>query len=351
MGLLVSGATGFLGDSLLEQAEVPVTVLLRGRDWERRAAKLRRRHGHVDAVPGDVKQPAWGLDADSTSRLAERVDVVVNLAAETSWSAAWPRLEGTNVDGPAHAAEVAARLDAWLLHVSSLYVGYEQSDEVPAALFEEHARLSRYERSKCRGEWAAVDRCQALDVPLRVVRVGTLVGDRQPPGGRRSAAAQVPFLRTFSYLPKMGWKVVPYVEGARLDTMPRDVTARAVLDGTMSAPSQPVEIDHVSLGHQAPMVSWILSEIAARLRRAEEPAFHPLRVPPAVLRFVSDYGDRFGTGPRASAWIGVRYLAGRSVYLSDRPYDHEVTLGSLRTALGLESPRSDPHEFYTGWMT
>lgn len=350
-GLLVAGATGFLGASLLERADVPVTVVLRGRDAPRRGARLARRHPGVEAVAGDVRKPLWGLDDETLRRLAGQVDVVVNLAAETSWVAPWPRLESTNIDGATHGADVAARLGSWLLHVSSLYAGYERADEVLPEPVDERPYLSRYERSKCRGEWATIDRSRALGVPLRLVRVGTLVGDRTAPDGRRSAAAQVPFLRTFTYLPKTGWKVLPYVEGARLDTMPRDVTAAAILRHAAQAPGAAVDVRHVSLGHQAPMVGWILSEIAAWLRHTGQPSFVPLRVPPGWLRAVSEYGDRYGTSPRAAAWIGMRYMAGRSVYLSDQPYDREVSVAALRTALGLEVPQAAGHRFYAEWMS
>lgn len=352
MVLVVSGATGFLGTALVEHAgSSAVTAIVRGTDWERRAARLRRRAPELGCVPGDVTQPLWGLDEPTLDRLAGEVDAVVNLAAETSWSAPWYRLETTNIEGAGRAADIAARLGAWLLHVSSLYVGYDYADEVHPALLDERPVLSRYERSKCRGEWAVIDRCRELGVPVRIVRVGTLIGDARPPAGARSAAAQVPFLRTFAYLPRQGWRVLPYVEGARLDTMPRDVTARALAAHAVKPPADEVEVDHVALGHDAPLAGVVLAEIADWLRRTGRPSFVPVRVPARTLRAMSVYGDRFGQGPWAAAWIGMRYMADRSVYLGSTPMGEDVSLRSLRTALGLEHEAVAPNHFYEDWLS
>src|SRR5688572_2091727 len=139
--VLISGATGFLGSALLPHLGGPVHVLVRGRDVASRTQRLAKlTDAEVVGVGGDLGRARWGLDAE-LDRLTGRVDVVANLAAETSWTASWAKLHRTNVLGALHGAEVAAALSVPFVHVSSHFAAYAPSGLVPRRLVPEPAHL------------------------------------------------------------------------------------------------------------------------------------------------------------------------------------------------------------------
>ncbi|MEZ5397922.1 MAG: SDR family oxidoreductase [Bryobacterales bacterium] len=148
--LVVTGFTGFLAKvfvaALLEH--VPdigrITLLVRPRGRLRRARvrveqivdtspvfrALRASHGaglgewlaqRLDAVDGDVEQPACGLDDEALARLAS-ADLVVHCAGLTDFEPDPAAALGTNVAGAIRAAELAERLRVPLVHVSTCYV-------------------------------------------------------------------------------------------------------------------------------------------------------------------------------------------------------------------------------------
>jgi len=147
--LLVTGATGFLGKVWLAHllAELPelgpVAVLVRpGRAGARARLEellatspafwpLHEHHGadlgralagRLEPLAGDVATPDLGLDAATLARLAGHVDLVVHLAGITDLEPTLEDALATNVDGARHALDVARRVGARLLHVSTAYV-------------------------------------------------------------------------------------------------------------------------------------------------------------------------------------------------------------------------------------
>lgn len=156
--LLVTGATGFLGKVWLAHllAELPelgrVAVLVRpGRAgararleellatspafWplhERHGADLGRAlSGRLEPLAGDVAAPDLGLDGATLARLAGQVDLVVHLAGITDLEPSLEDALATNVDGARHALDVARRVGARLLHVSTAYVAGARRGLVP----------------------------------------------------------------------------------------------------------------------------------------------------------------------------------------------------------------------------
>ena len=343
MTVLLSGGTGSLGQGVLARIGQPVAVLVRGNDHEDRIAALRRRTGaELVGVPGDVRSPHWGIDR---AALPSGISMVVHLAAETAWGASWERLEETNVVGTRHAVEVAGSLGVPLIHASSSFAAYDAAAVVPERLVEEQAGLTKYERSKCRAEWV-VEAGRRDGLQAEIVRIGALVDDLNAPGGQRRRT-RTPFLRL---LRERQWPVVPFASGARIDMVPRDLTAgvicdhiaRGVVDGLVA---------HIGLSDDAPTVSAILAEVDADLRADGRPGVRSARAPKSWLQEVSLVADRFAVGLHASAMIGLRYLASASVYDASDALPVRPTLRQLLVAAGLVRPhdaRPTP-AFYERW--
>lgn len=350
MRLLVSGASGFLGEAFLAAWPGEVCCVLRGRDPQGRAAGLARRTAAtVTGVPGDVRRELWGTEAERVAGIS----AVVNLASDTAWSSEWHHLHAANVDGARHAVDVAAQLGVPLLHVSSLFVGLDFDGDVPEALLRERAVLSDYERSKCRGEWAVANRAAELGVPTIVARVGGLLGDLEPRPGRRPSARGVSMARLVS---GSNWPVIPHADGAFIDIAPRDLVAAMLVEmaaGLCAAsPEAGVVVRHVGLGYAAPLVGTVLAEIAVRTRHLPVPAPRPVAVPRAALMQLSNLADRFGRGASSSRLIGLRYLGSRSRYPGSGNLTASLSVAQLVTAMGFYEAAPPPaSSYYESWLT
>lgn len=346
MTVLVSGATGFLGTAFLHQLDEPVIALLRGEDFEARARTLNRRTGlDVRGIRGDVTMDGWGV-GDELAGIGD-VRAVVNIAGDVSWSDSWSRLAAVNIGGPRTAVDVAAALGVPLLHVSSLYAAYDYADEVPETLLPEKEHLSKYERSKLRGEHAVADRAAELGVRTWIVRVGALSGDFYTRPGARDAAGRVPFARLIS---SGMWPVFPYAADARLDICPRDLVARRMAGLLQDAPPDGVAVYNVGQGAAAPLIGAVAREAMAAGRGTLERIPRPVVVPARWLRRVSSAADRGGRGPAAAAVIGLRYFASPTVFVTSG-LGADVSLRSLVRTLGLAHQRdtSKLDRYYDGW--
>jgi nucleoside-diphosphate-sugar epimerase len=346
MTVLVSGGTGYFGRALLRALDEPVIALMRRADSADRAPVLERRTGvPVEAVPGDLHRPRWGLDDRTLDGLAGRVQVVVNAAAQASWAAGWHDLMETNVEGARRAVDVAAHLGVPLVHISSLYAAHDCGRHVPEDLVDEAAHLTKYERSKNRAEHVVAEAADDAEVPTTIVRIGGLSADLDPVAGERPALP--PMLRL---LDREGWGWVPYAPGARIDVAPRDLVARTVT-GIVAGPAPDgVAVRNVGLGHASPSAAALLAE-AARLGMGYEKPVRPVPAPARPLMAISELADRFGRGRRTTLLIGVRYFASPTVYLS-AGLGREISLAALvRTVV--RRPRLEPvalPAFYSRWI-
>ena len=339
---IVSGATGFLGTALLPRLDGVVHVLLRGGDADTRATRLARTtQAQVVALPGDVLGERWGLES-RLEALRGQVDVVANLAAETSWAAPWARLHRVNVLGALHGVDVAAALGVPYLHVSSFFAAYAVDGVVRQALVPEAPWLTDYERSKCRAEWLLDARCRQVGVDCRIVRVGGLSGDSVPPavGRQRRAAPLAALLR--EYAPR--W--IPYAADARCDICPRDLVAAELARLLAEAVPEGSSVVHIGLGDGAMSAGALLHEVRANSRGR----WRSVRVPSRALLEASTQANRLRRGHRSAAVIGLRYLASAAVYENGALAD-EPSLRVVARSLGVPAPTAPaaPGAFYEDW--
>lgn len=209
--LLLTGVTGFLGKVwlahlLVHVPDVHVTVVIRPRGSQGAVERfeqivdtspvfrpLRARHGadlgrwlgaRITVLPGDIERPLLGLGHATVADL--RLDAVVHCAGLTDFQPDPLRAVAVNTLGARHAADLARRTGARLLHVSTAFVAGMVSGEVPEALLPG--------RSPNGAELDPIAEVQALQEACRTPRKS----DRIRIGSERARALGWPNLYTYS---------------------------------------------------------------------------------------------------------------------------------------------------------
>jgi long-chain acyl-CoA synthetase len=153
--LLLSGATGFVGKVLLAALlhHFPelkrVVVLVRRRRFATAEQRffsevldspplraIRDQLGEdgirrkVVVVEGDLGEPLCGLTAERLTEFRGRIDVVINAAGLVEFDPPLDESLATNVYGVRHVIELAERLGAKLVHVSTCYVAGKRTGRI-----------------------------------------------------------------------------------------------------------------------------------------------------------------------------------------------------------------------------
>jgi nucleoside-diphosphate-sugar epimerase len=336
--LLVAGLTGQLGTALRELAGAPEParlVALR-REGSPRALPA----GEVEAVvTGDVRRPRWGLDDDALAGPAADVDAVVDLAADTNWAGGVRDLFATNALGAVHGYHVAQELTRRAgrpvpyVYAGSVYVAGGTVGEVPERLAAPAGDRTAYERSKWLAERQLISEAGDPDrPPLLIARMPALVGDSRT---GRTLRRNSLYLLTDHWTDLPGG-VLPAMRDARVDALPRDVAAEALLRAVRAVvertPGPPL-ICHLGLGETAPSLRGLLA--AARTAGGQRGKGEPrlVTVGARALLWTSLNADRFlplGQSDH-NALIGLRYIG------LDRVFSRPV----LASLLGDDLPAVD----------
>jgi thioester reductase-like protein len=194
--VLLTGATGFLGMELLvrllERTDSDVIVLVRARDREAAAARVRGvlerlydeppdAASRVRAIPADVSLEGLGLSGVDRREILARADSIVHCAASISFDLPLTQARNVNTYGASRMLSLARELDACgrlrrMVHVSTAYVCGRH-----AGVFAEHQLdvgqdfRNTYEHSKAHGE--RIVREGAAGLPLVIARPSIVVGD------------------------------------------------------------------------------------------------------------------------------------------------------------------------------
>lgn len=284
--LLLTGATGMVGREVLRRAaEAPayqrVMCLVRpgpDGDAQSRLDDLMRDCGidptRVLAVAGDVTQPGLAVEPGTLDEVTD----VIHCAATVSFDLPLDEARDINVNGTAHVIDVCRhlpglhRLDA----VSTCYVAGRREGLILETDLEHDAGFhNTYEQTKYEAELLL--REAMADLPIAVHRPSIVVGDSRT---GRTGAWKVLYW-PLKVIARGRLPVIPYDPDSRLDIVPVDFVADAVLalaqrsdsvGGTFHLAAGPRR--DTTTGQMFPRVFRMLD------RRP------PLRVPPVLFRRV-----------------------------------------------------------------
>jgi thioester reductase-like protein len=292
-GVLLTGATGFLGmellAQLLERTDRPVYALVRASGEREARARVQRAlrlmfgvHApyseRVVAVCGDLCRPRLGMSARRRDWLAERVEEIVHNAANVSFADGLDAARAVNVQGTRRMLELARRCDERarlrrFTYVSTAYVAGDHSgrfseDELDVGQgFHNAYERSKFEAEQLLAGWRA-------RLPTTVVRPSIIVGERAS-GWTCSFNVLYWPLRAYS---RGTYLAVPARASAPVDVVPVDYVAEAVV-ALSQAPEAEGATFHLTAGRHASSVGELVALASEFFGR---PA--PLLVEPTVYR-------------------------------------------------------------------
>jgi NAD(P)-dependent dehydrogenase (short-subunit alcohol dehydrogenase family) len=229
----VTGATGFIGRHLVrELLERDGTIYVLVREGSRGkvdslAQSLNAGDGRIVAVPGDLSQPALGVD-DSALAADATIDHFFHLAAVYDIEADEETARRANVDGTRHAIELANSRDVGRFHhVSSIAVAGDYRGVFQEDMLDEGQRLPHhYHRTKYESEQMVR---RDVSAKTLVYRPGIVVGHSQT--GEIDKIDGPYYL--FTLLKKLrgalpAWMPLAGPEGGKITIVPVDFVARAL---------------------------------------------------------------------------------------------------------------------------
>jgi thioester reductase-like protein len=274
--VLLTGATGFVGQVLLERlldrGDRHVHALVRADD-DAGAAERLPAHDRLSAWAADIERDGLGLEPRTADALAERVSTVIHCAASVSFSLGLEESRGVNVAGTARMADLAERcatrgdgLDRFS-YVSTAYVAGAHRgvfDEDSLDLGQDFR--NPYERSKFEAEQLLRERAAGL--PLQVLRPSIVVGDSRT-GWTSCFNVLYPPLRAFA---RGAIPALPARRRSPVDVVPFDYVADSV---DRLAREGPDGTFHLVAGRNATTVGRLMELASHRFDRPAPPVFPP----------------------------------------------------------------------------
>jgi long-chain acyl-CoA synthetase len=279
-GILLTGATGFLGMELLarylERTDRRVYALVRGADDREVALRMEATlrslfgagHGYLERVVpvrGDITRPHLGLAIDR-DHLAERVTEIVHGAASVSFELSLDASRAINVDGTRRVLEFAEQCHGHgglrrLSYISTAYVAGEHDGLFSEDDLDVGQRFrNAYEQSKFEAEHLVAD--ARAQLPITVLRPSIVVGEHDT-GWTPSFNVLYWPLRAFA---RGAYSALPARGDATVDVVPVDYVADAIFTLTQS-PQAEGSTYHLTAGAQATTVGELVELATARFER------------------------------------------------------------------------------------
>lgn len=235
MSYFVTGATGFLGEHLLEslaKRKGTLYLLVRNDSMEH-LGELKERLGanakRIVLIKGDLTRKHLGVRPKQIESLRGKIKHFFHVAALYDMLSHDPELQQkVNVEGTRQAVELAEALGAGCFHhtssiaVAGAYRGIWRED-----MFDEAEHMEQvYFRTKHLAEGVVRDACK---IPYRIYRPGIIVGHSKT-GEMKKIDGPYYF---FKFLQKMRNTLPPWmpmigIEGGRLNVVPVDFVAKAM---------------------------------------------------------------------------------------------------------------------------
>jgi thioester reductase-like protein len=291
--ILLTGATGALGPHLLAELHRSndverVFVLVRPRPGTQHdpGRRLRDALCGLDAatgqpprpvpderlipVSGEIRRDDLGLEPSLSERLVRDVDVIIHAAADTRFTAPTADLYDVNVEGTRRLLRLAGRCRRLrqVLLVSTACVAGTRTGAIAERIEDEPPDfVNAYEETK----WHAERLATSADLPVRIARLGTCVGDGQTGFVHRFGAIH----HALHWFIRGLIPMVPGTDGSRLDLIPTDLAARWVARAAVR-PVERVEVCQVVAGHRAiplnELLEFVVQHLCLRQPGMEPPA-------------------------------------------------------------------------------
>jgi thioester reductase-like protein len=279
--VLLTGATGFLGSTLLDllltRTDARVTCLTR--------PGPRPGRERVEIVDGDLAVPRAGLSRDDWGRLVDRVEAVCHVGASINWIAGYDALRDVNVLATREMLRLAAEADASFHFISSVSVCYSTAG--PRTVDERHDPLDAidglhygYAQSKAVAE-SLIRQAAARGLRARIYRPALISGDSRTGRFNRDDMLS----RLIAGCVRMG--AAPDLDW-RLDALPVDNVAELILALSGDSSGDVWHLVHPQPRHWRECVLWMrlygydvtllpYREWTARFRQTATDPDHPLR--------------------------------------------------------------------------
>jgi thioester reductase-like protein len=305
-GVLLTGASGFLGTALLarylERTPRPVYALVRASSNAAAGTRMRqvlsRLYGSAEPfadrvvpVRGDLARPRLGLARSDERELRRRVGEIVHCGATVAFDEPLEAARSVNLEGTRRVLELAEGCSAQgglhrLTHVSTAFVsgdrdGCISEDELDVG----QSFRNTYEQSKFEAEQLLATWRGAL--PLTVVRPSIVVGERDS-GWTVSFNVLYWPLRAFA---RGAYVALPGRSGAAVDVVPVDYVADAILALSRTREAAGATV-HLTASRQASTLGE-LSELASAFfgrpaPRLIDPRLYRTVIHPLLLRASGD---------------------------------------------------------------
>jgi thioester reductase-like protein len=280
--VLLTGATGFVGMELLarflERDKRPVYALVRARDDEQAAARLRATvadlfgsgdaySDRLTAVAGDIQAHGLGLGRRRRETLAAEVSEIVHSAASVSFTLPLREARAINVAGTRRMLELAELCGSRgsfrrFCHISTAYVAGTHAGEFREDQLDVGQTFrNTYEQTKFEAEQLVHGHSDRL--PIQVFRPSIVVGERS---SGWTASFNVLYTPIKAFV-RGALPALPARRSAPIDVVPVDYVADAVHELS----SQPLEGNttyHIVAGPAATTVGGLIDLIVGYLDRA-----------------------------------------------------------------------------------
>lgn len=195
--LFLTGATGFLGGYLLHElltaTDAHIACLVRAGDavsgharlvakleaiglWEPRFAE------RIEAIPGDLGQPRFGLDEADFAALGSRLHAIYHNGASVDFVAAYPAIEASNVDAVIDCLRLAVTGSTKPVHFTSTFAVFNGPDRAGLAQIGEGDGLddpNRLVGGYAQSKWVAeslLRQAGERGIPVGIYRAGFIGG-------------------------------------------------------------------------------------------------------------------------------------------------------------------------------
>ncbi|RUT07000.1 hypothetical protein DSM106972_022610 [Dulcicalothrix desertica PCC 7102] len=204
---LVTGVTGYLGSHLLHELlqkgrYQKIYCLVRAEDYTEALLRLRTtfikyqlpilKLSQVVVITGDIQQPQLQLPVDIYNKLAEEIDCVYHVAADTNYIKPYSAMKKPNIEGTANIISFASYRRHKILHYVSTLAVYgsttsllgieEVSEDLNISIT---APIMSVEYAYVRAKWAAeymVHMAREKGLAVSIYRPGFISGHEQKTG-------------------------------------------------------------------------------------------------------------------------------------------------------------------------